>query len=168
MHDLYIVFEKDKGIVPAIIRYLTNSDINHVAIVFYSADWYCPMTFEATTKGVRVVPEGSRYWTHEYRINKEIAEDIKDRMTDHRALIGKKYDWLALFLYGWILIFWRWFKIKLKKPLLKAKDQLCSELVARVLWYHIKDLVPQDDPQWVTPQDLLKVCEENPVLFKKV
>ena len=76
MNNIRIVFEADKGIVPRIIRYLTKSDVNHVALEYWSEDWHSDMSFEAVTSGVCTKPSHSRNWKYQFKILKPVEKNM--------------------------------------------------------------------------------------------
>jgi hypothetical protein len=160
MKNIKIVFEHDKGFVERVIRWLTRSDVNHIAVVYDSTDWECPWVAEAAVKGVRTVPERSRRWKYSFNVKYDAIRDVQGA----QQFIGQSYDFTGFFIFGWILLWWRLLKVRIRRPLHPTKGQFCSEFVAQVLL----PKVYFEDPQWVTPQDILEVCRNHKELFEEV
>lgn len=151
MNRIWIVFEKDRGFVPRVIRWLTKSDFNHVAIEYDSDDWNGRWAAEAATKGVRTVPSSKRKWTRRFLVK---YPEAKIDLRSTSQFIGEAYDFAGFFLFGWILLFWRVLKLKVRRPWRSTKGQFCSEFVARFIG--VQD--PFSNPQWVTPEDIFRRC----------
>lgn len=162
MKNIIVVFEKDKGIVPWIIRKLTKSEVNHVAISYESADWEGEWVAEAATKGVRTVPRKHRQWRKAFKIKYNAVDHVREA----GEYIGNKYDFAGLFGFGWIILMWNLFKVRVRKPWRSASKQLCSEWVSRILIHH--DEISFEDPEWVNPQQIVELCEQRPDLFEEI
>jgi hypothetical protein len=156
LKNIRFAFEKDKGIIPWLIRRLTKCKYNHVAVIYDSVDWEDQWVVEAAFRGVRAIPDKNRKWeciaTPMYDLSEELRSESK--------YIGEKYELKALFIFAWIILAWRWLKLKVRKPYLKGNRQICSELVAHV----VKHIHPEEfkRPQWTSPADLLHFFKNSP------
>ena len=160
MKTLEIVFEQDNGFVPRVIRWLTRSDVNHVALRYLSEDWTSEWVAEAAARGVRAVPDHGRKWKHRFIVKYNAVADVQAA----QKYIGERYDFVGLVLFGVFIVAWRWLKVKLRRPMHPTSGQFCSEFVAHML----NPKIPFPEPQWVTPQDILLVCQDRVDLFQKV
>lgn len=193
MKNTCIVFERDENFIGRAIRWFTNSDVNHVAVEYLSNDWKEEMVFEAIPRGVWIRPSKRRKWRYVFRAKFEGVEDDTRKAGQY---IDKKYDFAGFFLFIPFILAWRWFKVKLRRPLHKTKGLFCSELVAVILHrvitgqrkvasearvmrggvekvhsaVRVAKAVErmETDPQWTTPQDILVFCASRPDLFDKV
>ena len=83
-----------------------------------------------------------------------------------RRKIGAPYDYGGLLWFGWVVLCWRVFRRKVKKPWKNTRGQFCSELVARM--FHAADLPDTDwDFEMVSPEDLRVYCNGHPVQFEQ-
>lgn len=163
MKNLRIVFERDTGWVPALIRKLTDFDSNHVAIVYDSEDFADePWVMEAAVKGTRVIPVKNRTWSHVYQVNCDLVPAVRST----EKYLGELYDFVGLAVFGIFLTVGRWLKKKILRPNVTFKGQLCSELVANALDLKFPGAFP--NPQWTSPQEIDKFLKEHPAEFKLV
>ena len=154
MKNIKIVFGKSKGFFPWLIRWLTDSSVNHVAITYESTDWENTWVAEAEPKGVYTTPQNNRTWLFSFDIKYDIANSVKFA----QQYFGEHYDYPSFFAFGWILLCWKLLKINIRRPWRSASGQFCSEFVARILQPKYPEI---DNPQWVTPQDLLAICRRH-------
>lgn len=168
MRDVRIIFQKTKGFVPWVIRKVTRSEINHVAFTYYSNDWHRRKIIEAVPiKGVVDRPSDSTG-----NIAFKPKYDIEVDITRFHYLIDVPYDYVSLIGFLWVL-FWRWVRIKVRLPRNTSKRILCSEYNALVMNSGYQRLYGRPcpgmaDPHWMSPQDLLVFCRQNPDLFTPV
>lgn len=134
-------FTRGQGIVPAIIRWITWSDANHVAIEVHG------YVYESNHRdGVFKTP--AVLWRHNKEILNTIdlpalnAETVENRL---KAEVGKKYDWLNLFCYP------------LRCDYQHKNRWTCSELIA----YAIQELIPHKHFHRVAPRHLLGIAHAN-------
>ena len=160
MKKLRIVFERDTGFMAYVIRWLTRSKINHVAIVYESDDWQAEWVTEAAVKGVRALPAGKRKWERVFWFKYDASPHIRAA----QLYLGQNYDFTGFFLFGWFLLLGKILKAKVTRPGVSTKGQFCSEYIARIL----QQMMPIADPQWTTPEELLDLCETRPDLFESV
>jgi hypothetical protein len=85
----------------------------------------------------------------EFGINENI--DLFASIQRHLPLLGRKYDYLALFGWAWTITFRRWLKVKIKNPLDDPKRLVCAELIAKIFrsaGYKVNNSTPNDLRQW--------------------
>ena len=165
MKNISIVFERDKGFVAAAIRAVTKYDSNHVAIRYDSDDWGTPWVLEATVnRGAQPFPVRKRVWTHVYLVNPGC--DLVPHIQSSDTLIGQRYDFLAILLFGWLFAIWDYLKLKFFRPHWTLKGQMCSELVATI--FNKKFPVAFESPQWTSPAEIALFLDQHPDSFTKV
>jgi hypothetical protein len=163
--NISIVFERDKGFVAAAIRAVTKYDSNHVAILYDSDDWETPWVLEATVnRGAQPFPARERKWTHAYQANPGC--DLVPHIQSSETLIGQRYDFLAILLFGWLFAIWDYFKLKLFRPHWTIKGQMCSELVSTILNKQFPGTF--EAPQWTSPAEISRFLESHSVDFEKL
>lgn len=160
MKNLQIRFEADTGLVPRLIRWFTKSRVNHVYVWWESDDLPGGMVIESALPGVRIIPTEGRPGIIQYKINFDLIPGIQRE----KKLVGQKYDFGGLVMFAIILMAKQWISHKIKFPWKNTKRQLCSEFVARCLYPHFQF----ENCEWVTPQQILEICENNPGKFSKV
>ena len=161
MKNIQIVFEHSTGWAERCIQWFTQSEVDHVAVLYDSDDWDVPWRAEAATKGVRAVPNNpERKWKYVFDVKYDAKADVQAA----QKYIGESYDFAGFFLFAWILLLWRLLKVKVRRPLHPTKGQFCSEFVANVLKPKVSEIT---NPQWTTPEDLLEICQVRVDLFKE-
>jgi AcrR family transcriptional regulator len=159
-----LVFTASDTWLGAAIRYVTNSSVSHVMIEYPSLLWGGKWIAEAHLTGVRKVPAElrRRNVVTEY----EFALDVGPHLRVIRHLFGERYDFMNIVWLGYMVLAWRWFKRKLRHPMVNAQAQTCSELVARLL----KDAAYPGTEDWeveeATPELLRSYCASHPELFR--
>lgn len=161
LKKVYVAFYSGDSFVQRAIRWLTNSHVNHVAIIYESTDWQTDIAIEAEFNGV-IVHQSKRQPKHVFRIDDQSAFDNLRFILNN---LGEFYDYIGLLKFGVVLLWWKIFKKKLRQPTQDTKGQFCSELVARYLkcFPEIEEQI--GNPQYSSPEDLLEVCKNNPGLF---
>jgi hypothetical protein len=162
MNKVSIVFYSGDSVPSKVIRWFTKSTVNHTAILYESQDWGTDILIEAASNGVICHPS-SREPKCEYVILDTKAFSKLKTITDY---LGEFYDYAGIVKFGIFLLWWKLFKTKVRKPLNSTKGQFCSELVAR----YMQSLtgISIKNPQWTSPEDLLKLCKQNPDLFIRI
>ena len=165
MKNISIVFERDEGFVAAAIRAVTKYDSNHVAIRYDSDDWGTSWVLEATVnRGAQPFPVRGRKWTHVYQVT--ALCDLVPHIQSSETLIGQRYDFLAILLFGWLFAIWDYFKLKLFRPHWTLKGQMCSELVSTILNKQFSGTF--ESPQWTSPAEISRFLESRPTDFEKL
>jgi hypothetical protein len=160
----FIAFERDKGVVAALIRFFIRYDSNHLVIQYDSDDWAATWTLEATTtRGAHTKPMRKRKWTHVYRVNDDA---LTTEIQASSNLVGEGYDFAAILLFGWIFILWDYLKLKIFRPHWSFKGQMCSELVANILNKKFEKAF--EEPQWTSPAAIAKFLDDHPDTFTKI
>jgi hypothetical protein len=157
--NIYLSFKASQTFLGKVIRFLTRSDVNHVAIEYQSEDYDDMWLIEAAFNGVICKPSVDRY-----KYTFLLRYDAEAELKAAASYIGERYDYRGLFFFAFILIAWNFFKIKLRKPFTSSKGKICSELAS----YFINGRVEIENPQWISPDDLLKICLSRPDLFQNV
>ena len=162
MKNILIVFERGSSWIAKLIRWFTDGEVNHVGISYFSEDWQEDWIVEALPRGfITHKKKKNQKWYAAFKMNYEGAAIDVRRV---RNRVGNQYDYLSLVAFGWVKLWWKLFKIKIKKPWRSAQGQLCSEAVAEI----IKLRVDIGNPQWISPQQLLDICRNRPDLFEEV
>jgi hypothetical protein len=166
MRFVRFAYERTGGFVARAIRWFTKAPINHVAILFHSTDWDGDWVVEAVVeKGLsRVVcrpARGRKWWavvTPKY--------DSVPYLQAAQEFVDQRYDFQGFFLFVPLILAWRWFRLKLKRPALAGKSQICSELATHVALPAVGYSKELADPQWVDPWTLYRVQKSLPELFE--
>lgn len=162
MKNICIFFERGNSELAKAIRWFTDGEVNHVGISYFSDDWQEEWVVEALPRGlISHKKKKNQKWYSCFKIKYEDAVTDVWRV---RNRIGNQYDYLSLIGFGWVKLWWKLFKIKIRKPWRSAQGQLCSEAVAEM----IKKRVDIKNPQWIDPQQLLDICRSRPDLFEEV
>jgi hypothetical protein len=132
-----------------------------VAIIYESKDWQTDISIEAESNGV-ICHHSNRKIKYLFNVNDQAAFDNLRYILKN---LGEYYDYIGLLKFGFVLLWWKFFKKKVRQPTQNTKGQFCSELVARYLicFPGIKDQIK--NPQYISPGDLLDICKNNPDLF---
>lgn len=161
MKKVYICFKSSDLIGGKIIKVLSKSKVSHAAICYESDDWGEDMILEATFNGVVCKKPHDKY-KHVFLIKEETAFD---KLKVLKPYLGQFYDYIGAVWFAFILIFKNLFRWKKACPKYSFKGQFCSELVAK----YFEELgFGFENTQWVTPQELLEICQNNKSLFLDV
>jgi hypothetical protein len=164
--EIRIVFTAGTHWISRIIRWVLRSEVSHVFIEYPSSIWGGRWVAEATKGGVRKVQAyKSRHHVYAEFICKF---DVRSGLANAAKYVGDEYDYSGAIILGLLALLWRWFKVKLRKPLRASKSQFCSEFVARVLMGMKEVQVEGWDPEQAGPDRLLQFCRKHPELFHSV
>lgn len=159
MKNVRYVYEADDSIPGRAIRWFTKGRVNHVAMTYDSDDWEAEWVVEAVPKGTVSRPVRNRKWTHVVTPKYNAAPYLRAA----QEFVDQKYEFKAIFLFAIFILAWRWFRMKLRRPALKGKAQICSELAAHTV---LPVLGPEiENPQWVHPEELLSLQEAHPEFY---
>lgn len=161
-----LVFTASHTIGGKIIRWLTQSRVSHVMIQYESDLWGGEWVAEAMVKGVmkRPAEKARHHVVSEYYCN----FDPKPGFRAIRKYFGDWFDFEGILVAGWIILIWRIFKRKIRVPFRTARNQFCSELVARFL--EASSELPLQSWNFITvsPEEIEEFCIKLPTLFPKV
>lgn len=160
MTNIRYVYEHDGGFVARAIRWFTKGSYNHVAILFESEDWRSNWVLEAIERGVVARPEKKRKW----RAIVTPKYDASNYVRAAARFVGEKYDFRAFFIFAWILLAWRWLRLKVRRPHLSGNAQFCSELCAHTILPVLGNAI--EDPQWIDPDTLFKLQCAYPEFYE--
>jgi hypothetical protein len=166
-----LVFTTSNTLVSRIIRWFTNGRVSHAMILYDDPTWGGQWCAEATVGGVKMVP-AEKAMKGVYAVYK-CKFDALPALQAVREEIGDRYDYIGLLYFGWVILMWRLFKKKWKRPWRRAGEEYCSEFVAMMLLAAKKlGLVTDftallDYPEDNTPESLLEVGERNPESLEK-
>ena len=161
-----IVFTAKKLWTSRLIRWSTGSRVSHVYIEYPSELWGGRWAAEATVSGVRkvIVPKARKGFIEEFHSTLELQKGL----ASISKYFGERYDFIGVARFGLPILFWRWFRVKIRHVTRDSKSQFCSELVARVF----KNAGLPGTNDWnvetVDPETLYQYCKQNPVLFEVV
>lgn len=160
MRNIRYVYESDDSFVSRAIRWFTRGRVSHVGMLYSSADWEGDWIAEALPKGTMCRPVRSRKWAYIVTPKYNAVPHLQAT----QEFVDRKYDFKGFFLFAVLILAWRWLRLKLRKPTLSGKDQICSEWAAHTLLPVLGPVI--DDPQWVHPEELLKLQEQFPDFFE--
>lgn len=159
MKNVVYVYEADDSIPGRAIRWFTKGRVNHVAIMYDSEDWESEWVTEAVPKGTITRPVRNRKWTHIVTPKYDAAPYLRAA----QEFVDQKYEFKAIFLFAIFILAWRWFRLKIRRPTLSGKAQICSELAAHTVMPILGHAF--ENPQWVHPEELLSLQEQYPEQF---
>jgi hypothetical protein len=162
-----IAFSRNSSLLSRLIRWVSKGRVSHSLARLTLGG--IPFVVESVLMGVRMVT-----WTRwqkaaplyaEYQLLR--PEPSQEQLQAALDDLGDFYDYVGLLGYIPVLL-WRWMGRKRRNPLASASSQVCSEFVVRFLQhlYPLDDVFQLIDPETVTPEDLLKLCEETTTTFK--
>lgn len=162
--SVQVVFVRTSGILPAITRYLTKSDFNHVYLDI--PVWGRRMVLEAASDGrVRVLPKF--YKKFSLRESYSCNFDTRFGLRVIAALLGRKYDFLGVLLIGLSLIANRWFGFDVSNWRWKTSNLKCSELL--ILFLSACSVFDElMDIEKASPEDVRVWIIDHPELFEKI
>ena len=161
-----IVLTATNYLVPRLIRWITGSQVSHAGIQFSAPIWGSDLMVEATFPKARFAPvEIAR---HNVVYDYECKFDTTASFKAINTLVGQWFDIEGLLIIGWIRAVWILFRRRIKVPHRNAKEQFCSELVARFLIAAKLPGTESWDPERITPEDIRQYCEQHPELFTRI
>jgi len=161
-----IVFTASNKWLARIIRWLSRGRVSHCFIQHTSKVWGGDWATEATWPMVLQRPvELARHYVYtEFLCN----FDAPYALQKIRGEVGKWYSFDGFFLFGWWLFIKRVFKIKIRHPFHSTNGDLCSELLVKFFKAAYLPGSELMDPDYTTPEVVLKYCEKHPELFKQL
>lgn len=162
-----LVFTASETWMGHIIRWLSKGRVSHVFIQHPSTVWGGEWATEATWPMVlqRPAEHSRKHIIKEF----ECLFDVQSALHKIRSEVGKWYSFDGLFLLGFWLLVWRIFRRKLAHPLHSTRGNLCSELCVKMV-QAAKDIPDTEtlDPDYATPELLLKFCEAHTIQFREI
>ena len=165
-----IVLTSSNSLIGKIIRWITNGDVSHVFIQYPSDLWGGEWAAEALSKGVikRPAEKARHRVVRDYRCK----FDAKPGLHAIREYIGVPYAFEGILIAGWLILLYRIFKKKIRRPLHNTSAQFCSEVTAR-FFDAVPELpkpqLPLHDGAWnfnvVSPEDIDCYATANPKWF---
>ena len=149
-----------------LIKLFTKSKVSHAALC---VDVYGTKVLLHSTMGGVQFTHRKKYERNdniveEYLIKEDVSSGLNHAINEH---LGDNYDYVGLLGYAYLLVLWRWLKIKVKNPMASPTALVCSEFVLHINhegkiseWNGI-------DPERTTAQDLLVKCR-NSLSFERL
>lgn len=159
-----VVTTASQGWFSRLIRKLTKGRVSHCMLQYPSIDWGGDWVVEAGARGVWPIPAESR--RHNIFAEFTCLFDAKEAMQSLRKYIGEHYDYPGLAVFGIVIILWRIFKVRIRRPWADHNAQWCSELMWRFFQFA---QLPETDvkPESVDPEKVLRYMESHPLLFAR-
>jgi hypothetical protein len=162
-HDVRLVFTASKTFFGRLIRWLTGGKVSHVFLEYDSSLWGGRWVAEATVGGVRKV--SSARARHNVVWEYRAKQDTRVACYSIAKYFGNAYDYAGIFVFAWLIIAWKWLKLKVRRPHRSTKSQVCSELIARWAIAYGAPGTTNWDPEQVTPQMVADICFRNQAKF---
>lgn len=161
-----IVFTASDRWLSRVIRWLSGGRVSHCFIQHPSQVWGGEWATEATWPIVLQRPaEKARHCIFaEYACQ----FDATPALQKIRKEVGKWYSFDGFFLMGWWLLIKKIFKTRIRHPFHSTKGDICSELLVKFFRSAILPGADKLDPDYTTPEGVLRYCEKLPELFKKL
>jgi len=157
-----LVFSTQKGsLLSWIIRKVLRSKCSHCCWLYHDWDLGLDMILEAGNDGFRLLPY------HRFQQNNTVVRIINPKVSVDRALafttrwIGTPYDFKGLFGMAWVML-GRFLKRKWHNPFHSRSMVFCSESMARGLQHIEYPGFPKDNPETITPVQILEFFEAEP------
>jgi len=120
-------FKFPMGILSWGIQKFTKSKVSHCLIG--TEIHGMPVFLHCTGGGVKVSRRDTCLkedkLVHEFEIKGDMAEPMAHAWTH----IDDDYDYAGIFGFAWVIIFWRWFKRKVRNPVASPNTMWCSEFM---------------------------------------
>ena len=161
-----IVLTASPMFLSRLIRRITHGRASHVMIQYQdpvlSGEW----VIEASVGGVHILPAESR--RHHVVAEFECLFDAESGLKGLRKYVGQEYDYVGLVFFGWAILLWRAFRVKVRNPWRKLKNQFCSEITWRFFKRcNLPEEVEKKEPERASPELIYKYMEANPSLFRQ-
>jgi len=153
-HVVAIGFCSKDTLLGKIVRYLTSSPINHVFLVYESAEWGGEWVAQANEYGVHKIPIARALKDAEYVEQYECLTGLSSGMKAMAKYVGCKYDWKGVVWGIFCLAVLKFLGIKILKRHHSFSRMFCSEFVAGILQ---KAQVPETgswETSLISPSDL--------------
>ena len=158
-----IVFTAKQLWTSRLIRWGTGSRVSHVYIEYPSELWGGRWAAEATVTGVRkvIAPKARKGFVEEFACGVDLSEGL----LSISKYFGERYDFVGVARFGFPILFWRWFKVKIRHLTRDSDSQFCSELVARALKGAGLPGTEKWEAERIDPEELYQYCKQNHDLF---
>jgi hypothetical protein len=163
-----IAVSASNNLVGRIIRFLTDSSVNHAFILYESRLWGGWWAAQIDEYGVRklpakvVIPTYKRVDLYRYA-----GKTLSPGLQACRYMVGWKYDWLGIVGFIFKLVIWRLLGKRIFNPLHGRHREFCSEFVSNVLKKAEVPSFSSVDPASISPGDVLSIIKADP-LFRRV
>jgi hypothetical protein len=166
-HIVSIGFCSKDTLLGRIVRYLTNSPINHVFLTFESTEWGGEWVAQADQEGVRLLPIKRALKGAEYVEQYECLMSLSSGMKEMAKYVGCKYDWKGVIWGIFCLAMWKLFMVKFFKRHHSLSRMFCSEFVAEILKQSQVPETERWDTSLISPGDIRAFVLMSK-LFRKV
>ena len=137
-----------------------DSEISHTYIRLDDSFLGTSLIFNADLPGIVIVYapyfDAQNVAVEEYEID---DPRIEAAVKNHFRLLGKKYDFVNLFGWAWVITFKRWFKKKMLNPIDDPKKLICVDFVLKIT--NDAGITPNLPIGQMTPAMLHKWFESN-------
>jgi hypothetical protein len=155
-----IMFTRPKhwSLVSAVIKWISDSPVSHVAI---GTDLHgVPIVLGADAQGIHPVTR-TRFLAEsevveEYATTKVDLEPGFKRAIEH---MGEKYDFAGLLGFGLVKLAWRWLRVKVRNPWTSPRAMWCSEFVLHLDEQHLIAAWSKFQPEATDVEFLRRACE---------
>jgi len=132
-HIVSIGFSSKDTLLGKVVRYLTSSPINHVFLVYESAEWGGEWVAQANQDGVHKIPIERALKSSQYVEQYECLKSLSSGMREMAKYIGCKYDWKGVVWGIFCLAVLKFLGIKISKRHHSFSRMFCSEFIAEIL-----------------------------------
>lgn len=159
--DIIVGFSTGSSIVARLIRWFTQSKISHVYVRYYDCSLGTWMVIGAKFLGVEVesfskFKEKSKI-IFEFKCLKSLDVALKTMS----SRIGQPYDFPALLGMSWVVLMWKWMKVRIVNPFSDSRTFICTEFVMDILRMGRLNGLPGYGSESVTPEELFKFCAND-------
>lgn len=167
---ILVAVSASNNLLGRIIRFLTDSSVNHAFIMYESRLWGGWWAAQIDERGVRklpakvVLPTYEKVFLYRYVVAGPLqgASALSAGLQACRYMVGWKYDWLGIVGFIFKLMIWRLLGRRVFNPLHGRNREFCSEFVANVLKKAQVPNFSKVDPASISPGDVLELIKADP------
>jgi hypothetical protein len=166
---VFICFSASDTWYGRMIRYLTQSDFNHVFLSYKSDMWGGWWATQVDDDGVRLLPLEKVVGKKKMPVEcyETVSSDVFDGLVSVRDYIGSRYDWRGIFGFLVKLIVWRLFGKRILNPFHDRAKMFCSEFVMLILQKANIGNTMNYDASSASPEDVRKFLTHSPIFKRK-
>lgn len=162
MQSICVCLSTSTGWFSKLIRWVTRSKVSHSFLTFRDETLDKVFVMEANGRGFMLVPWDEWKQHNQLVLRYSLRTNASAQMSSLRKLaemLGAEYDYISLLGYAL-----RRFVKRMRNPLAKASKLICSEAVARFLYFTNDPALAKfaEFETWL-PEDILKEAAANDV-----
>lgn len=125
---VYVAFYWGTAWYSKVIEWFTNGP-SHAALVYVDDEFGAWLQLGSEANGWVFIPCRTSDILRAYELP---GIDLWKGVRKQIGWLNAPYDFGGLFGMAWVMVAWRWFKMKVRNPLQSRKAWFCSEMVAQI------------------------------------